>query len=160
MMTSNPLIFRPSAIQAEQALLAAMLAGDATPADLPDFSADWFHDPIHAAIFRTIEAQIASGSPTDIGSLGSILGPCSETTGGIEPGCMLEEVGGAGYLAELAGRSPADAALSVREIRDTWLCRELIDLGESIVSVALEGNGPEALLTAMKRVADLAVATR
>lgn len=90
---------KPSAIEAEQDLLGSLIAGTATPADLPDFSADWFADPVHAAIYRTVGSQIASGSPTDMGSLGSILGPCSETTGGIEPGCVLEEVGGAGYLA-------------------------------------------------------------
>jgi replicative DNA helicase len=150
----------PSNIAAEQDLLGALIAGTAAPADLPGFSPAWFADPIHTAIYRTIEAQIASGSPIDIGSLGSILGPCSETTDGIEPGCVLEEVGGAGYLADLADRTPRDITLSARTIRNAWLCRQLIELGQSIAAMAFAGDGTEALQTATQRVAALTVAVR
>lgn len=83
----------PSAIEADRDLLGTPIAGTATLADPPDFSADWFHDPVHAAIYRTIETQIANGSPIDLGSLSSILAPCSAAADGPEPGSALEEVG-------------------------------------------------------------------
>jgi replicative DNA helicase len=98
MMVSNPDGCLPSAIEAEQDLLGALIAGTAEPADLPSFSADWFLDPGHTSIYRTIERLAADGSPIDLGSLSSLLAPCSESAGGIQRGCVLEEVGGAAYL--------------------------------------------------------------
>lgn len=145
----------PTAIPAEQDLLGSLISGAATLADLPGFQSDWFSDPIHTCIYQAIEAQAARGSPCDVASLSSILAPCSETTDGPEPDSVLEEVGGAGYLADLDGRSVPEIAVSARKVRGAWLCRQLIDLGQSLVSSAFGGRFTEALNMAMWRVSDL-----
>jgi replicative DNA helicase len=150
----------PSDILAEQNLLGALIAGTAKLADLQGFSGAWFHDPAHAAIYRAIEKQVAIGSPVDLGSLSSILAPCSEAAGGLEPGTVLEEVGGAGYLAELAGRRVQDIAVSAREIRDAWLCRQVVDLGHAIRVLAGIGHWKVAAPGAIQRLIDLAAVAR
>jgi replicative DNA helicase len=150
----------PTNIPAEQDLLGALIAGTATLADVSGLSSAWFHDPIHAAIYRAIEMQAADGSPIDLGSLSSLHASCGETTGGPEPRSVLEEVGGAGYLAELAGRHVKDITVSAREIRDAWLCREVVDLGHAITVLARIGHWKTVAPGTIQRLIDLAAVAR
>jgi hypothetical protein len=125
-----------TAIPAEQDLLGALISGAATLADLPGFQSDWFSDPVHSTIYRAIEAQAANGSLIDLASLSSILAPCSEIAGGIEPGCELEDIGGPAYLAEIAGRSFVPIVSAALMIRFAWLRHQPI--GQTLVADAGE----------------------
>jgi replicative DNA helicase len=109
---------------------------------------------------QLVEVPAAASEPVDIAYLSSVLAPCSEEAGGVVPGAVLEEVGGAAYLLELAQRPLRPIVVCARTIRDAWLRRELIDLGQSITDLAFKGYGAEALQMATQKVAHLTVATR
>lgn len=116
----------------EQRLLGALLAKDGPSAtDLPVWS-NHFEDPVHAAIFEQIVARALAGHAGD-----TLL---QDVADGAEPALelVLEEVGGTAYLHQLAVSAqdleinPVEAAATVR---DYWIRRQLIDLGESLVQI-------------------------
>jgi replicative DNA helicase len=139
-------------------LLGALLAGSATAEEhLPAFAPEWFADPVHAAIFKAIEAQAAADFAKN--SANTFYYPDGPDLGrlGTDLHGALVEVGGAGYLHELAKRPSHDIHAAARAIRDVWLRRQLIDLGSSIVAKAFDGPGIEALHHGLRRIAELAV---
>ena len=119
----------PNNIEAEQAVLGALLVNNDVYDRLSDFLfADHFYDPIHGRVFEEIAKRVGRGqiaSPIT-------LKPMFES----DPG--MAELGGVTYLLNLA-----DAAVAVfnvldyaRLVYDMAVRRQLIHLGEDIADNA------------------------
>jgi replicative DNA helicase len=119
----------PSNVQAEQALLGAILANNRAYERVSEFLApEHFADPIHGRIYQAITRRIESGQLADAVTLKAEF----------EHSGVLEEVGGTAYLAQLltAMVGIINAGEYGRAVHDTWLRRQLIDLGETMVNNA------------------------
>ncbi len=125
----------PSNSQAEQALLGALLANNKAYERVSEFlSAEHFADPIHARIFQAIARRCEAGQIADPVTL----------RGEFEHSGALDEVGGTAYLAQLLSAMVGiiNAGDYGKVIRDAWLRRQLIDIGEVVVNRAF-GAEPE-----------------
>ncbi len=125
----------PANLQAEQALLGALLANNKAYERVGDFLiAEHFADPIHGRIFAAVQRRIEAGQLADAVTL----------KGEFEHSGTLDEVGGTAYLAQLltAMVGIINAGEYGRVIHDAWLRRQLIDLGETVVNNAF-GADPE-----------------
>lgn len=123
----------PSNLQAEQALLGALLANNRAYERVSEFLApEHFADPIHGRIYQSIARRIEAGQLADAVTLKAEF----------EHSEILEEVGGTAYLAQLltAMVGIINAGEYGRAIHDTWLRRQLIDLGESVVNNAFANS--------------------
>ena len=119
----------PSNVQAEQALLGALLANNRAYERVSEFLApDHFADPIHGRIYQAIVRPIEAGQLADAVTLKAEF----------EHSGILEEVGGTAYLAQLltAMVGIINASEYGRTIHDAWLRRQLIDIGETVVNNA------------------------
>ncbi len=125
----------PSNLEAEQALLGALLANNKAFERVAEFLAsDHFADPIHARIYEAIRRRVEAGQLADALTLRAEF----------EHSGLLEEVGGTAYLAQLLAATVGiiNAGEYGRTIHDAWLRRQLIDLGEVVVNRAF-GAEPE-----------------
>ena len=125
----------PSNTQAEQALLGALLANNKAYERVSEFlTPDHFVDPVHARIYQAIARRCEAGQIADPVTL----------RGEFEHTGVLDEVGGTAYLAQLLSAMVGiiNAGDYGRVIRDTWLRRQLIDVGETVVNRAF-GAEPE-----------------
>jgi replicative DNA helicase len=125
----------PSNLQAEQALLGALLANNKAYERVSEFLApEHFADPIHGRIYQAIARRCEAGQIADPVMLRAEF----EHTG------VLEEVGGTAYLAQLLGAMVGiiNAGDYGRAIHDSWIRRQLIDIGEVTVNRAF-GAEPE-----------------
>ncbi|MEM8577515.1 MAG: replicative DNA helicase [Pseudomonadota bacterium] len=120
----------PHSIEAEQQLLGAILTNN----DVYDRVAaiigkDHFYDPVHARIYDIASARIAKNQLASPVTLKAFM----------EDDEGLKELGGAGYLARLAGA--AISAFAVRDyaqmIYDLAVRRDLIGLGRDISAKAM-----------------------
>ncbi len=119
----------PSNAQAEQALLGALLANNKAYERVSEFlAAEHFVDPVHARIYQAIARRCEAGQIADPVTLRSEF----------EHSGVLDEVGGAAYLAQLLSAMVGiiNAGDYGRVIRDAWLRRQLIDIGEVVVNRA------------------------
>jgi len=127
----------PSNLQAEQALLGAILANNRAYERVSEFLApEHFADPIHGRIFQAISRRIEAGQLADAVTLKAEF----------EHAGVLDEVGGTAYLAQLltAMVGIINAGEYGRTVHDAWLRRQLIDIGETVVNNAF-GGGAESL---------------
>jgi replicative DNA helicase len=125
----------PSNLQAEQALLGALLANNKAYERVSDFLlADHFADPIHGRIYAAIARRVEAGQLADAVMLKAEF----------EHSGVLEEVGGTAYLAQLLSAMVGiiNAGEYGRAIYDAWMRRQLIDIGEVVVNNAF-GAEPE-----------------
>ena len=132
----------PSNLQAEQALLGALLANNRAYERVSEFLApQHFADPVHGRIFQAISRRVEAGQLADAVTL----------KGEFEHGGVLDEVGGTAYLAQLLGAMIGiiNAGEYGRAIHDAWLRRQLIDIGEIVVNNAF---GAEPELDAAKQI--------
>ncbi len=132
----------PSNIQAEQALLGALLANNKAYEPISAFLApEHFADPIHGRIYQAIARRIDSGKLADAVTLKTEF----------EHSGVLEEVGGTAYLAQLltAMVGIINAGEYGRAVHDAWLRRQLIDIGETVVNNAF---GADAELTGSQQI--------
>jgi replicative DNA helicase len=119
----------PSNVQAEQALLGALLANNKAYERVSEFLApEHFADPIHGRIYQAISRRVEAGQMADAVTLKAEF----------EHAGILEEVGGTAYLTRLltAMVGIINAGDYGRVILDTWLRRQLIDIGETVVNNA------------------------
>jgi len=119
----------PANLEAEQALLGALLANNKAYERVSEFLApEHFADPIHGRIFQAIARRIEAGQLADAVTLKAEF----------EHSGVLNEVGGTAYLAELLGAMVGiiNAGDYGRTIHDAWIRRQLIDLGEVVVNRA------------------------
>ncbi|HQT45624.1 MAG: replicative DNA helicase [Acidocella sp. 20-63-7] len=125
----------PSNVQAEQALLGALLANNKAYERVSEFlTAEHFANPVHGRIFEAIRRRCEAGQIADPVTL----------RGEFEHTGVLAEVGGTAYLAQLLSAMVGiiNAGDYGRVVRDAWLRRQLIDIGETVVNRAF-GAEPE-----------------
>ena len=108
--------FPPHSLQAEIAVLGAMLAGYSPLVDLEGHE---FVDPVHECIFQTVRSRSVSGLDSSAEGCAADLEEA------------LEQVGGTPYLAQLQANaaSLSDLNRQVAVIRDTW--EERSGIGQS-----------------------------
>jgi replicative DNA helicase len=126
----------PSNLQAEQALLGALLANNKAYERVSEFlSPEHFADPVHGRIFQAIARRCEAGQIADPVMLRAEF----------EHNGVLDEVGGTAYLAQLLAAMVGiiNAGDYGRAIHDAWIRRQLIDIGEVTVNRAF---GAEAEL--------------
>ena len=119
----------PANALAEQALLGALLANNKAFDRVSDFlEPKHFSDPVHALIYERLVAGIERGRVTDAVTLRLEL----------EHNEVLATAGGVGYLAQLLSGMVGiiNAGDYGRSVRDAWVRRELIDIGETMVDRA------------------------
>jgi replicative DNA helicase len=125
----------PTNIEAEQALLGALLSNNRAYDRVSDFLIpEHFADPINGRIYQAIVRRVEQGQVADP----VILRAEFEHSG------VLEEVGGTAYLAQLLSAMVGiiNAGDYGRAIYDSWVRRQLIDIGEVVVNNAF-GAEPE-----------------
>jgi replicative DNA helicase len=125
----------PSNLQAEQALLGALLANNKAYERVSEFLApEHFADSIHGRIYQAIARRVEAGQLADAVTLKAEF----------EHSAILQEVGGTAYLAQLltAMVGIINAGEYGRAVHDAWLRRQLIDIGETVVNNAF-GADPE-----------------
>ncbi|MEE3502831.1 replicative DNA helicase [Acidiphilium acidophilum] len=125
----------PANLEAEQALLGALLANNKAYERVSEFLApEHFADAVHGRIFEAIARRIEAGQLADPVTLRSTF----------EHSGLLDEVGGPAYLAQLLSAMVGiiNAGDYGRTIYDAWIRRQLIDLGEVTVNRAF-GAEPE-----------------
>lgn len=125
----------PANPAAEQALLGALLANNKAYERVSDFlAAEHFSDPVHGRIYQSIQRRVEAGQLADVITLRAEF----------EHSGLLDEVGGPAYLAQLLSAMVGviNAGEYGRVVYDTYLRRQLIDLGEVVVNRAF-GAEPE-----------------
>ena len=143
----------PKNIEAEQALIGALLANNKTFEKVSEFlRPEHFADPVHAKVFDVISKLIVKGHVADIITLKNFF----------EQDGTLEEVGGYKYLIKLADSATplTNAEYYAQFIYDKFLRRELIATGFEIVNNAtkedLDSDASEQIELAEKRLFELA----
>lgn len=142
----------PTNLEAEQAVLAAVLMNNRALEKISDFlhSAHFTH-PAHQEIYKLAEKQFAAGIPFDIITAKNYL-----TQQGV-----LESVGGVEYLSELAGAgaSVVNVESYAKIVYDNALRRELINIGSEITDSAfiedLENPVDKQIESAEQKLFDL-----
>ncbi len=144
----------PRNIEAEQALLGALLANNKAYEKVSEFlRAEHFSDPIHAKVYDVISRLIQKGHVADVITLKNYF----------EQEGSLNEVGGISYLVKLAESSSPLTSIEyyAQFIYDKYLRRELIATGYDIASEALvedlENPTSTQIENAEKRLFDLAM---
>lgn len=149
LLSRNP----PMNLEAEQALLGAILANNAAYERVSEFLLPGhFADPLHGRIFESCGTLIERGQIANAIQLKNLF----------EQEDALAEVGGAQYLAKLQASyvTIINAADYGRTIHDLHLRRELISLGEDVVNEAfehdLESDARNQIESAEERLYNLA----
>lgn len=119
---SLPVQIPPHDLEAEGAVLSAVLLGDATALDVAASVLDpeHFYSEAHRRVFEAACALRDESKPFDVVQVGSWLRKRSR----------LEQVGGASYLTDLLNSAPAltpdSVAAYANTVRDHWALRRLI----------------------------------
>jgi len=129
----TPIAHAPANVEAEQALLGALLYDNAAFERIGDFlQARHFFEPFHQRLFGAIESNIRKGQLAEPILLAEQF---ARDVG-------FEELGGVRYLADLVDRAPpaANAPDYARAIYDLALRRDLIRIGGDIATLAGQGD--------------------
>lgn len=131
--SSSPLRIPPHDLEAEQAVLGALMLRPAAIHDVMDLiTADMFYARKHSMLYKTILDLSTKNEPIDVLSVASRL----------KEKKSLDEIGGNAYLNELMSNVPS--TVNVRHYADIvykkHVLRSLIDASENIASVAYEQN--------------------
>jgi replicative DNA helicase len=144
----------PHNIEAEQALLGAILVNNAAYHRVSDFLlAEHFAEGVHGRIFAAIAKLMERGQIANPVTLKNLF----------DQDGALAEIGGAQYLARLAASMVTiiNAGDYGRTIHDLYLRRQLISIGEDTVNDAyahdLERDARNQIEQAEKKLFDLAV---
>ena len=120
---------QPHNIEAEQGLLGAILINNRAYEKVSDFlQSEHFSDPIHGRIFEACGKLIERGQIANPVTLKPIF----------DNEEALVEAGGANYLVQLAASvvTVVNAEDYGKSIKDSFLRRELIEIGEEVVNSA------------------------
>ncbi|RVU38465.1 replicative DNA helicase [Hwanghaeella grinnelliae] len=121
----------PHNLEVEAALLGAILRNNRTFEHVGDLlSSEQFYAPEHQRIFKAIKQVTEKGQIANATTLAHIL----------DSDPLVKEVGGSTYLYELVANviSVINAKDYAETIRDLYLKRELIGLGEMVVNEAYD----------------------
>ena len=145
----------PYNTEAEQALLGALLINNAAHPRVSEFlQPEHFGNAVHARIYAAMGKLIGRGQVANPVTLKNLF----------DQDGALAEIGGAQYLARLAGAAVTiiNAEDYGRAIHDLYLRRQLIALGEDVVNDAfrhdLDDRATEQIERAEKKLFDLATA--
>ena len=145
----------PYNTEAEQALLGALLINNAAHPRVSEFlQPEHFGNAVHARIYAAMGKLIGRGQVANPVTLKNMF----------DQDGALAEIGGAQYLARLAGAAVTiiNAEDYGRAIHDLYLRRQLIALGEDVVNDAfrhdLDDRATEQIERAEKKLFDLATA--
>jgi replicative DNA helicase len=143
----------PANIEAEQALLGAILVNNAAYHRVAEFlHAEHFAEGVHGRIFAAITKLMERGQLANPVTLKNLF----------DQDGALAEIGGAQYLARLAASvvTIINAEDYGRSIHDLFLRRQLISIGEEVVNEAyehdLDRQANQQIESAEKRLFDLA----
>ena len=151
----NPELLRipPYNTEAEQALLGAILINNTAYYRVSEFlQPEHFGNAVHGRIFAAIGKLLGRGQIANPVTLKNLF----------DQDGALTEIGGAQYLARLAGAAAAiiNAEDYGRAVHDLYLRRELIALGEDVVNDAfrqdLDNPAREQIERVEKKLFDLA----
>jgi len=151
----NPELLRipPYNTEAEQALLGAILINNTAYYRVSEFlQPEHFGNAVHGRIFAAIGKLLGRGQIANPVTLKNLF----------DQDGALTEIGGAQYLARLAGAAAAiiNAEDYGRAVHDLYLRRELIALGEDVVNDAfrqdLDDPAREQIERVEKKLFDLA----
>jgi len=134
----------PNNIEVEQALLGAILVNNTAAEKVADFLLPGhFYDPLHGRIFEACLKLIERGQLATAITLKSFF----------ETDEALKSVGGAHYLAKLAGAAITiyNAASFGRQIHDLAIRRSLIDIGKEMVVEAIEAEIEDDAISQIER---------
>lgn len=134
----------PANIEAEQALLGAILVNNRAYEQVSEFlRPDHFTDPLHGRIFDAIGKQLERGQEANPTTLQFFF----------ENDEAIAEIGGQSYLARLA--ASAVTVINARDygstVHDLFLRRQLIDLGEDTVNEAYEQDLDDTATSQIER---------
>lgn len=123
----------PSNIEAEQALLGAVLVNNETMHKIPDLEADHFFDPVHARLFEAMQKKIAADE---------LVSPITMKHFATSDSGMAE-LGGANYLVRMAGAStsPLTAPAIAATIIELAARRSLIIAAREAIERAGDAQG-------------------
>ena len=127
---------QPHNLEAEQALLGAILVNNEAALRVSGFlEREHFHLPVHGSIYETAMTLIERGQLATPVTLKTYF----------DRDEALSEVGGASYLARLAGSAVTviNAEDYGRAVYDGFLRRSLITIGEDVVNVAYDSRVDE-----------------
>lgn len=143
----------PKNIEAEQALLGALLANNKSFEKVSEIlSAEYFSDAVNRQIFEIIAKLITKGHVADVITLKNYF----------EQTHALDEVGGYKYLIKLADSATplTNAEYYAQFIYDKYLRRELINIGCDIATSAakedVDSEAEQQIENAEKKLFDLA----
>ena len=134
----------PANTEAEQALLGAMLLNNAAYGRVAEFlEAVHFANPVHGRIYAAIARLIDRGQIANPITLKNLF----------DQDGALAELGGAAYLARLAAAAVTiiNAEAYGRTIHDLHLRRELITLGQDVVTEAYRHDLDDPAVTQIER---------
>lgn len=134
----------PTNIVAEQALLGAILANNKAYDAVSGFlRREHFADPVNGTIYAAVAQLVDGGRLADVVTLSTALANAA----------VLEQVGGTPYLAQLLSAmvGVVNAREYGRAVRDCWMRRELIDIGEQMVNSAFGTGDVEPAETVIER---------
>lgn len=144
----------PRNIEAEQALLGALLANNKAYEKVSEFlRAEHFSDPIHVKVYDVISRLIQKGHVADVITLKNYF----------EQEGTLNDVGGMAYLIKLSEASSplTNIEYYAQFVYDKFLRRELIATGYDIASEAMnesfDASTASQIEKAEKRLFDLAM---
>ena len=144
----------PRNIEAEQALIGALLANNKAYEKVSEFlRPNHFSDPIHVKVFDVISRLIQKGHVADVITLKNYF----------EQEGSLNDVGGIAYLIKLSEASSplTNVEYYAQFIYDKYLRRELISTGYDIASEAMNEKLDETTASqiekAEKRLFELAM---
>lgn len=137
--------YLPANMQAEQALLGALLANNRAYERVGEFLREHhFADPLHGRIYKVIAELVDAGRVADPITLRARF----------EGDADLEQTGGVGYLAQLLSAMVGiiNAGDYGKLIVDCWLRREIIAVTENIYNRSFGGNGGEEAAVLMEEL--------
>jgi len=123
----------PHNIQAEQALLGALLANNRAYERIAHFlKPEHFIDPVHAAIYAQYQIGVEAGRVMDAVTMADHFRNTE----------ILTDAGGTGYLAQLLTAMVGIVSVPeyARAIYDAWVRRQLIETAAQLFSDAYAGN--------------------
>jgi replicative DNA helicase len=137
----------PQTVETEQALLGALLIRPEGMIEVVDIlSPDAFYSEKHRIIYRAMLALFGKSEPVDVESVRAKLSDQNQ----------LEQVGGVGYLADLASEVPAasNARHYAGGVQKKHMLRSLIGAGEYVAELGYDEAGEieETLDKAEKKI--------
>lgn len=129
----------PHNMEAEEALLGAMLLSEAAIADaVVVVEVEDFYRPSHQHIFEAISKLYSQGDPIDLVTV------CHE----LETANLLETVGGPQRVMDIQGATPSTTGAKkyAEIVRDLAVIRRLAVIGREIAEESLEANSDAASL--------------